>query len=464
MLVSSWHRPLCFQRALRGPFFWPSIRSGGLAWPAIWDSNAALIALYAKGRHATLFALLRVLPGRAAMRMLSVGKPTLFVSLESTPTPAPSRARLRPARRDACGVMAGRTAQRQPACRAALAVAGRCWAWSLCWGAVPDVALRWPCRHGLRAARLARWACAWACSAERGYAAVVMAAGLSAVVAGDTGQRRASLARPGRCPPGPGCCRWRCWCCCTRARLARCAAVSHAGGRARRAVGAVGLPAPARVLDAGCGLGHGLRALRRAYPAGAHRRHGVELAAGLAGALCAAASPRCGAATCGRRRLGRLRLVYLFQRPESMAARRGQGAAPRWRRAAGWQPGIRGGDWLPQAVMRLRRRPAAVAVPLAAAPSAARREDAGHAGAAPGTVVSSAAAHRADKSAHGSLASRAGAIARPSCHAHPPSNASHRFPNMFVIIGWVVALAASSACTSRTAATSAWCCRRCPSR
>jgi SAM-dependent methyltransferase len=79
-------------------------------------------------------------------------------------------------------------------------------------------------------------------------------------------------------------------------------------------------PAPRRVLDAGCGLGHGLAALRRAWPEA--ELHGVEWSAPLA----ALAGWRC-------RRLGaRVHrgdmwsaswaghdLVYVFQRPESMA-------------------------------------------------------------------------------------------------------------------------------------------------
>ena len=85
-----------------------------------------------------------------------------------------------------------------------------------------------------------------------------------------------------------------------------------------------GLPAElpladgARVLDAGCGLGHGLRALRRAY---AHARlEGVEWSWPLAG-LARLSLPG------ARVRRGDLwdhswagfDLVYLFQRPESMA-------------------------------------------------------------------------------------------------------------------------------------------------
>jgi SAM-dependent methyltransferase len=83
-----------------------------------------------------------------------------------------------------------------------------------------------------------------------------------------------------------------------------------------------GLPgvvgSPRSVLDAGCGLGHGLRALRAAWPAA--QLHGIEWSPLLALAT------RC---TCGFARVRRgdmwrpswagHDLVYLFQRPESMA-------------------------------------------------------------------------------------------------------------------------------------------------
>jgi SAM-dependent methyltransferase len=75
---------------------------------------------------------------------------------------------------------------------------------------------------------------------------------------------------------------------------------------------------PQRVLDAGCGLGHGLAALRRLWPQA--ELHGVEWSLPLA----AAARLRCRWA---RVRRGDLwagswaghDLVYVFQRPESMA-------------------------------------------------------------------------------------------------------------------------------------------------
>ena len=102
----------------------------------------------------------------------------------------------------------------------------------------------------------------------------------------------------------------------------------------------------ARVLDAGCGLGHGLRALQRAYPQA--RLEGVEWSWPLA--LIARAS-------CPRARVRRADLwacswagydlVYLFQRPESMPRaldkarremRRGTWLVSLEFEAAGWQP------------------------------------------------------------------------------------------------------------------------------
>jgi SAM-dependent methyltransferase len=75
---------------------------------------------------------------------------------------------------------------------------------------------------------------------------------------------------------------------------------------------------PRRVLDAGCGLGHGLAALRRVWPQA--ELHGVEwspLLAWLAALRCPAArverGDMWGASWAG------YDLVYLFQRPESMA-------------------------------------------------------------------------------------------------------------------------------------------------
>lgn len=78
------------------------------------------------------------------------------------------------------------------------------------------------------------------------------------------------------------------------------------------------LPAGASVLDAGCGLGDGLIALREAYPTA--RLHGLEWSWPLRG-FCALRCPW------ARIRQGDIwladwsshDLVYLFQRPESMS-------------------------------------------------------------------------------------------------------------------------------------------------
>lgn len=77
------------------------------------------------------------------------------------------------------------------------------------------------------------------------------------------------------------------------------------------------LPVGARVLDAGCGLGDGLIALREAYPQA--QWHGLEWSWPLR-ALCAL---RCPWARIRRGDIWRADwqsydLVYLFQRPESM--------------------------------------------------------------------------------------------------------------------------------------------------
>lgn len=74
----------------------------------------------------------------------------------------------------------------------------------------------------------------------------------------------------------------------------------------------------ARVLDAGCGLGHGLRALRQAWPQAA--LHGVEWSAPmawLAARLCRFAAVRRG--DMWVHDWGGHEVAYLFQRPESMA-------------------------------------------------------------------------------------------------------------------------------------------------
>jgi hypothetical protein len=77
------------------------------------------------------------------------------------------------------------------------------------------------------------------------------------------------------------------------------------------------LSAGAWVLDAGCGLGDGLKALREAYPAA--RLHGLEWSWPLRG-LCALRCPwaRIRQGDIWRADWSRYDLVYLFQRPESM--------------------------------------------------------------------------------------------------------------------------------------------------
>lgn len=78
------------------------------------------------------------------------------------------------------------------------------------------------------------------------------------------------------------------------------------------------LPAGARVLDAGCGLGQGLRALHALWPRA--RIEGVEWSLPLAW-LCALRCPfaQVRRADLWRRSWRGVDLVYLFQRPESMA-------------------------------------------------------------------------------------------------------------------------------------------------
>jgi hypothetical protein len=109
---------------------------------------------------------------------------------------------------------------------------------------------------------------------------------------------------------------------------------------------------PASVLDAGCGLGHGLRALRAVWPQA--RIHGVE----WSWPLTLLTRLRCPWASVSRGDMWRGSwavhdLVYLFQRPESMA-----------RALAKADAEMRPGSWLvslefdaagraPHAVMRL---------------------------------------------------------------------------------------------------------------
>ena len=79
----------------------------------------------------------------------------------------------------------------------------------------------------------------------------------------------------------------------------------------------VRLPAQAAILDAGCGLGNGLEALRAAFPAA--RFHGIERSwplRALAALRCPWARIRQGDLWCAD--WSGYDLVYLFQRPESM--------------------------------------------------------------------------------------------------------------------------------------------------
>ena len=77
------------------------------------------------------------------------------------------------------------------------------------------------------------------------------------------------------------------------------------------------LPPGARVLDAGCGLGDGLRALRQAYPQA--QLYGLERSWPLRW-LCALRCPwaRVRQGDIWLADWGSYQLVYLFQRPESM--------------------------------------------------------------------------------------------------------------------------------------------------
>lgn len=78
------------------------------------------------------------------------------------------------------------------------------------------------------------------------------------------------------------------------------------------------LPVGASVLDAGCGLGDGLKALREVYPQ--CQLHGVEWSWPLR-AVCALRCPwaRVRQGDIWRRDWSPYAMVYLFQRPESMA-------------------------------------------------------------------------------------------------------------------------------------------------
>ena len=110
--------------------------------------------------------------------------------------------------------------------------------------------------------------------------------------------------------------------------------------------GRTGLAPGARVLDAGCGLGHGLQALREALPAA--RLEGIEWSwpLRLATALrCPWAQVRQG--DMWRASWQGLGLVYLFQRPESMARA--------WAKA---QAELAPGAWLASLEFEVPGRPA----------------------------------------------------------------------------------------------------------
>jgi SAM-dependent methyltransferase len=107
----------------------------------------------------------------------------------------------------------------------------------------------------------------------------------------------------------------------------------------------------ARVLDAGCGLGHGLRALRRAYPQA--RLEGVEGSWPLV--LAARAACRFAAvhhADMWSQSWAGFELVYLFQRPESMPRALAKAAAEM--APGGWVASLEfeAEGWAPQALLR----------------------------------------------------------------------------------------------------------------
>lgn len=115
------------------------------------------------------------------------------------------------------------------------------------------------------------------------------------------------------------------------------------------------VPPPRSVLDAGCGAGHGLAALRRAWPRA--RLSGVEWSAPLAWA----AARRCRDARVVRGDMWASSwaghdLVYVFQRPESMARA--------WAKACA--------DMVPGAVLVSLEFPVPGVVPVARGAAAAR--------------------------------------------------------------------------------------------
>ncbi|MEK8034528.1 class I SAM-dependent methyltransferase [Ideonella sp. DXS29W] len=111
------------------------------------------------------------------------------------------------------------------------------------------------------------------------------------------------------------------------------------------------LPAGARVLDAGCGSGAGLRALHHEYPSA--QLHGLEWSWPLT-TLCAL---RCRFARVRRGDIwaadwSGYQLVYLFQRPESMP--RAMDKATRELRPGAWLVSLEfeATDWRAQATLR----------------------------------------------------------------------------------------------------------------
>lgn len=111
------------------------------------------------------------------------------------------------------------------------------------------------------------------------------------------------------------------------------------------------LPDGACVLDAGCGLGHGLRALRGAYP------HAVLAGIEWSGALVALARLACPWARIRRGDMWQADwsgydLVYLFQRPESMARALHKASAEL--RAGAWLASLEfaAPEWQPDAVLQ----------------------------------------------------------------------------------------------------------------
>jgi hypothetical protein len=109
------------------------------------------------------------------------------------------------------------------------------------------------------------------------------------------------------------------------------------------------LPLAGHVLDAGCGLGHGLRALERAYPD--THLHGIERSWPLAW-WC---RWRCRFATVKRGDMwldnwSRYDLVYLFQRPETMP--RAMAKAAQELRSGAWLASLEFADpvWIPDQV------------------------------------------------------------------------------------------------------------------